>query len=280
MVRPRRGRPAPGGGPARLGGADKPGIRVGGGRRCSPPSPRRRRRRRQPARGGRAGEARRWPSELAAHGDARVEFTTRGASGRRAGARAAGRPGRSSASPGCSLLAADLPFLTGPHLRVLRRAAAAAGQRSPAHRRRWQAAVAGQLLADRGAAGRAGRLRGQRRSAACLARCGQAQVAIGTRPGAPPWLDCDTQEDLAAARALAERRQGRKARDEHAGLSGSTRPAPNSASTGRRSTSASSSTSPGTPPTRWTARPRRSPRSCSASPSAAASPSRRGSRPR
>lgn len=105
--------------------------------------------------------------------------------------------------PWLLLLAADLPFLTGPHLRALRAAA--------------QDADAGALFTDGDgrpqwlvSCWRTGRLR------SALARYGgaslggllgplrPAQVTVRHEPGEPPpWLDCDTSEDLAAAIALA-----------------------------------------------------------------------------
>ena len=107
--------------------------------------------------------------------------------------------------PWLFLLAADLPFLSSACLEKVRRAA--------------KDAVAGALVTDREgrpqwllSCWRTGPIStaldeyGGGSLGGLLAPLHPAQVAIGTEPGQPPpWLDCDTAEDLAAARAFAER---------------------------------------------------------------------------
>jgi molybdopterin-guanine dinucleotide biosynthesis protein A len=106
--------------------------------------------------------------------------------------------------PWMLLLAADLPFLTGQHLRALRAAA--------------RDAQAGALLTDGDgrpqwlvSCWRTGHLRsalagyGGASLGGLLGPLRPAQVSIGHGPGEPPpWLDCDTSDDLAAAIALAD----------------------------------------------------------------------------
>ncbi len=112
--------------------------------------------------------------------------------------------------PWIFLLAADLPFLTGAPLRTLHAAA--------------QNADAGALLTD--AEGRrqwlvscwrSGRIQaaldeyGGASLGGLLGPLHPAEVAISTEPGRPPpWLDCDTSDDLTAAMAYAnpDRREG------------------------------------------------------------------------
>ena len=132
-----------------------------------------------------------------------VEFTSEEPAG--AGPVPALRAGLARVSePWLFLLAADLPFLTGAHLRVLHAAA--------------QDAEAGALLTDgQGrrqwlvSCWRTGRIRpaldeyGGASLGGLLGPLHPCDVAITTQPGRPPpWLDCDTSEDLAAARALAD----------------------------------------------------------------------------
>jgi len=104
-------------------------------------------------------------------------------------------------SPWLVLLAADLPFLTGPQLTAMLSAAGSA-------------ATAGVVLAD--ADGRAQWLascwRASSVRAALASYCGQSLHGLLAplspaliRPDAggdamPPWLDCDTPDDLATAR--------------------------------------------------------------------------------
>ena len=181
-----------GGRASRLGGADKPGIRIRGRSLLA-------------AVAAAASDA--GASRVVVVGPARpgilAEFTTEEPPG--AGPVPALRAGLARVSePWLLLLAADLPFLTGQHLRVLRAAAQDAeagalltdGDGTP----QWlvscwrteqvRAALSGYDGASLG--GLLGPLR-------------PAQVAIGHQPGEPPpWLDCDTNDDLAAAMALAE----------------------------------------------------------------------------
>jgi molybdopterin-guanine dinucleotide biosynthesis protein A len=196
----------------RLGGADKPGIAIGGqpmiaavaaaaagaGARqlvvVGPPRP---------------GLAR----QLADRGCA-VAFTTEHPPG--AGPVPALRAGlQLIAAPWLILLAADLPFLRDRHLRTL--LTAAAGQRA-----------SGAMLTDD--QGRPQWLASCWRSAdLAAALAGYQGSSLGGLLGplrpvevtvppdqAPPWLDCDTPQDLTAARALGtDDRQRREADDEH-----------------------------------------------------------------
>src|SRR5579875_377236 len=92
-------------------------------------------------------------------------------------------PHGGAAGPWTALLAADLPFLRAGHLGALLRAAERAG--------------AGAVLADDG--GRPQWLAGCWRTSALRAA---ALVRLAPAPGEPPpWLDCDTPEDLRRARA-------------------------------------------------------------------------------
>jgi molybdopterin-guanine dinucleotide biosynthesis protein A len=113
-------------------------------------------------------------------------------------------------APWLALLAADLPFLTGAHLAALLAAADGAAADGAAA----AAAVAGVVLAD--AAGRPQWLtscwRASELRTALAAYDGDSLHALlaplrpgltrpGTAAGAgPPWLDCDTPDELAAAR--------------------------------------------------------------------------------
>ena len=202
-----------GGRARRLGGADKPGIAIGGrpmiaavaaaaagaGARqlivVGPPRP------------GLAGE-------LADQGCS-VAFTTEHPPG--AGPVPALRAGlQLIAAPWLILLAADLPFLRDRHLRAL--LTAATGQRA-----------SGAMLTDD--QGRPQWLVSCWRSAElATALAGYQGSSLGGLLGplrpvevtvapdqAPPWLDCDTPQDVAAARALGtDDRQRREADDEHA----------------------------------------------------------------
>jgi molybdopterin-guanine dinucleotide biosynthesis protein A len=112
--------------------------------------------------------------------------------------------GAAEGEPWVAVLAADLPFLRAAHLRTLLVAAAAAGRD-------------GAVLADDG--GRAQWLAGcwrtgaLRRAAAgyqgsslhgLLAPLRPVSLSLAPGPGEPPpWLDCDTEQDLRRARDLA-----------------------------------------------------------------------------
>jgi len=202
-----------GGRARRLGGADKPGIAIAGRPMVTavavaaagagagqlvvvgPPRP------------GLAGD-------LAAQGYlVAVECTTEQPPG--AGPVPALRAGlQLVAAPWLFLLAADLPFLRDSHLRALLTAA------------RGQRASGAMLVDDRG---RPQWLASCWRTADLTALTGYQGSSLGGLLGplrpvevtvapdqAPPWLDCDTPQDVAAARALgtdlAERRE---ADDEH-----------------------------------------------------------------
>ena len=198
----------------RLGGADKPGIAIGGrpmvaavaeaaagaGARqlvvVGPPRPG-------------------LTAELAARGYAiAVEFTTEQPPA--AGPVPALRAGlQLIAAPWLFLLAADLPFLRDRHLRAL--LTAAVGQQA-----------SGALLVDD--QGRPQWLASCWRTAdLATALAGYQGSSLGGLLGplrpvevtpapehAPPWLDCDTPQDVAAARALrTDHRPRREADDEH-----------------------------------------------------------------
>ncbi len=201
-----------GGRARRLGGADKPGIAIGGRPMVStvaaaaagagaghlvlvgPPRP------------GLSGE-------LAAHGyPVAVEFTTEQPPG--AGPVPALRAGlQLIGAPWVFVLAADLPFLRDSHLRSL--LTAATGQQASGAmlvddqgRAQWLASC--WRTADLAAA-----LAGYQGSALGGALGPLCPVEVAVAPDqAPPWLDCDTPQDVAAARA-AYHRQRRKADDEH-----------------------------------------------------------------
>ena len=190
-----------GGRARRLGGTDKPGIAIGGRTLLA----------RVAAAAADAGASR-----VVVVGPARpvpgripAEFTTEEPPG--AGPVPALRAGLARvAEPWLLLLAADLPFLNGPHLRALRAAA--------------QGADAGALLTDGEgrpqwlvSCWRTDRVRSalaKYRGASLGGLLGPlrpACVTLGHVPGEPPpWLDCDTSEDLAAAIALAgqDRKEG------------------------------------------------------------------------
>lgn len=123
---------------------------------------------------------------------------------------------RLAREPRVLLLAGDLPFLRPWHLFELISAAATTGRgavlldgadRSQWLTSCWPTEAARSTLAEYTGHSLSGLLGPM---SPVLVRLGQ-----GTHPdsaGPPPWLDCDTPEDLAAARRLAE-----EAPDEHAG---------------------------------------------------------------
>jgi molybdopterin-guanine dinucleotide biosynthesis protein A len=202
-----------GGWARRLGGADKPGIAIAGQPMVTavaaaaagagagqlvvvgPPRP------------GLAGD-------LAARGyTVAVEFITEQPPG--AGPVPALRAGlQLVAAPWLFLLAADLPFLRDSHLRALLTAA------------RERRASGAMLVDDQG---RPQWLASCWRTADLAALASYQGSSLGGVLGplrpvevtvapdqAPPWLDCDTPQDVAAARALgADARQRREADDEH-----------------------------------------------------------------
>jgi molybdopterin-guanine dinucleotide biosynthesis protein A len=143
-------------------------------------------------------------------GDAQVEFTTERPPG--AGPVPALRAGLALITePWLLLLAADLPFLRDNHLRELVAAAehshAGALLVDATGRPQWllscwlTACVRAALTEYEGSS--LGGLLGPLRA---------AEVAVPAG-NAPPWLDCDTPEDVAAARALTQRSE---AEDERA----------------------------------------------------------------
>ena len=113
-------------------------------------------------------------------------------------------PGDPAAAPWLAVLAADLPFLRAAHLRAL--VAAAAGHDGAGHegavlsddegRAQWLAGCWRTETLRRAASGYSGvSLHG------LLAPLRPASVRITPGPGeAPPWLDCDTEADLRRAR--------------------------------------------------------------------------------
>ena len=184
-----------GGHAARLGGADKPGITIAGRSLLAAVT----------AAAIEAGAIRvvvvgpARPDVM----DGRVAFTSEEPPG--AGPVPAVRAGLARVcEPWLLLLAADLPFLAGAHLRALRIAA--------------QDAEAGALLTDDlgrpqwlVSCWRTARIRsaldeyGGASLGGLLGPLHPAEVMIGAEPGQPPpWLDCDTTDDLAAARAFAD----------------------------------------------------------------------------
>jgi molybdopterin-guanine dinucleotide biosynthesis protein A len=181
-----------GGKASRLGGADKPGIRIRGRSLLA-------------AVAAAASDA--GASRLVVVGPERpgilAEFTSEEPAG--AGPVPALRAGLARVSESwLLLLAADLPFLTGQHLRVLRTEARDAeagallidGDSRPQWLVScWRTEPVRAALSGYGGASLGG----------LLGPLWPAQVAIGHQPGEPPpWLDCDTSDDLAAAMALAE----------------------------------------------------------------------------
>ena len=180
-----------GGGGRRLGGQDKPGLMVG--RRTLLGSV---------VAAGTAAGAR----QVIVVGPARpgldgVSFVSEQPPG--AGPVPALRRGLAEASPPrVAVLAADLPFLREPHLSAL--LAAAAGQHGAilvdgAGRPQWLAGCWQTECLRRAAAGyRGSSLRG------LLGPLAPVPVSLTPAPGEPPpWLDCDTPEDLRRARELA-----------------------------------------------------------------------------
>jgi molybdopterin-guanine dinucleotide biosynthesis protein A len=201
-----------GGRARRLGGADKPGIAIGGRPMVAAVA--------AAAAGAGAGQLvvvgpprPGLADELAARGCA-VTFTSEQPPG--AGPVPALRAGIALvAAPWLFLLAADLPFLRDIHLRAL--LTAAIGPRASGAilvddrgRPQWLAScwrtadLATALARYQGSS-----LRG------VLGPLRPAEVTVAP-DHAPPWLDCDTPQDVAAARALgADGRQRREADDEH-----------------------------------------------------------------
>jgi molybdopterin-guanine dinucleotide biosynthesis protein A len=105
-------------------------------------------------------------------------------------------------APWVALLAADLPFLRADHIRALLRAAE--GHRGAvladdAGRAQWLAGCWRTVALREAAAGYAGdSLRG------LLGPLAPVLVRLAAGPGdPPPWLDCDTPDDLRKARELA-----------------------------------------------------------------------------
>jgi molybdenum cofactor guanylyltransferase len=201
-----------GGRARRLGGADKPGIAIGGRPMVSAVA--------AAAAGAGAGHLvlvgpprPGLPGELAAHGhQVVVEFTTEQPPG--AGPVPALQAGLQLISARwVFLLAADLPFLRDSHLRAL--LTAATGQQASGAmlvddqgRAQWLASC--WRTADLAAA-----LAGYQGGALGGVLGPLCPVEVTVAPDqAPPWLDCDTPQDVAAARA-ADQRQRRKADDEH-----------------------------------------------------------------
>ena len=121
-------------------------------------------------------------------------------------------PGDPAAAPWLAVLAADLPFLRAAHLRAL--LAAAAGDDGAGHEGAGHSGHDGAVLTDD--AGRAQWLAGCWRTVALrraaggysgaslhglLAPLRPASVRLTPGPGEPPpWLDCDTEADLRRAR--------------------------------------------------------------------------------
>lgn len=109
-----------------------------------------------------------------------------------------------ASQPWVAVLAADLPFLRAGHLDTLLSAAGAQGVQSgavlvdAAGRPQWLAGCWRTEALRRAAARyRQDSLRG------LLGPLGPALVALTQAPGEPPpWLDCDTPQDLRQARAL------------------------------------------------------------------------------
>jgi molybdopterin-guanine dinucleotide biosynthesis protein A len=186
-----------GGRASRLSGADKPGITIGGRSLLATVT---------------AAAADAGVRRIVVVGPSRpgltvhpLEFTSEQPPG--AGPVPALRAGMARiAEPWLLLLAADLPFLRGPHLRTLLTTAArteAAGALVVDGQGRkqwllscWRSERVRSALAGYGGASLGG----------VLGPLGAAEVAITQEPGQPPpWLDCDTDEDLAAAMAFAYR---------------------------------------------------------------------------
>lgn len=191
-----------GGKASRLGGADKPGIEVGGRTLLTAVAT-------AAAKAGARHLVIVGPSrpELAGTlpGAPRVEFTTERPPG--AGPVPALRAGVERVSAEwLLLLAADLPFLRDSHVRELVEAARQSGTGAllvDDHGRPqwlvscWRTGALRAALAAY-AGGSLGGLLGPLRP---------ARVAVAPGSEAPPWQDCDTPEDVAAARALTQRSQ-------------------------------------------------------------------------
>jgi len=186
-----------GGQASRLGGADKPGIEVGGRTLLAAVA--------MAAAGAGAwhvvvvGPAR---PELAAAlpGGARVDFTTERPAG--AGPVPALRAGLTRVrEPWLLLLAADLPFLRDSHLRELVEAAKRSGAGALLvdgdDRPQWLVSCWRTASLRTALAGYAGSSLG-----GLLGPLRAAHVAVAAGGEAPPWQDCDTPEDVATARAL------------------------------------------------------------------------------
>jgi molybdopterin-guanine dinucleotide biosynthesis protein A len=184
-----------GGRASRLGGTDKPGITIGGRSLLETVA---------------AAAADAGASRIIIVGPARagfaaghLEFTSEQPPG--AGPVPALRAGIARVTePWLLLLAADLPFLRGPHLIALlttaaRRQRAGAVLVDGEGRKQWlvscwQSGPLRSALDKYGGASLGG----------VLGPLGPAEVIITREPGEPaPWLDCDTDEDLAAALAFA-----------------------------------------------------------------------------
>lgn len=138
-----------------------------------------------------------------------VEFTSEQPPG--AGPVPAVRAGLELVSePSLFLLAADLPFLRGRHLAALVRAARSAPAGSGAifadeHGQPQWLAGCWKTARLRTALARyeGNSLRGLLGPLGPLMVTASAALGSNVPRGAPPWLDCDTSDDLAAARALA-----------------------------------------------------------------------------
>ncbi len=206
-----------GGGASRLGGADKPGIKVGGRTLLAAVA--------AAAAGAGArylvvvGPARPDLDGLAETlpGAPTIVFTAERPSG--AGPVPALRAGLSLvAEDWLLLLAADLPFLRDSHLRELvtaaRRAASGALLVDDQGRPQWLASCWRTASLKAALAGYPGSSMG-----GLLGPLRPAEVAVAAAAGQPPpWLDCDTAEDVAAARAHArDGTQRTEADDELAG---------------------------------------------------------------
>jgi molybdopterin-guanine dinucleotide biosynthesis protein A len=184
-----------GGRASRLRGADKPGITIGGRSLLATVA---------------AAAADAGASRIIVVGPSRpgltlhsVEYTTEQPPG--AGPVPALRAGIARvAEPWLFLLAADLPFLRGSHLRTLlstaKRRQANGALLLDTHGRKqwliscWRSEPVRSELAGYGGASLGGVLGG----------LSPAEVSGTQEPGQPPpWLDCDTDEDLAAAMAFA-----------------------------------------------------------------------------
>ena len=119
---------------------------------------------------------------------------------------AATEPG-AAAEPWVAVLAADLPFLRAAHLRALLAAAAnrdGAVLADDGGRPQWLAGCWPTAVLRRAVAGYQGSsLHG------LLAPLRPVSVSLPPRPGEPPpWLDCDTEQDLRRAQDLAAGKAG------------------------------------------------------------------------